>query len=88
MAQLVDLYLKRVAEETFRRRKYLYWKNFIVCNLMIPFPTREQLMEVRRQFREYDSLLSERVTREEYDTITFCFEEQEDVQLERLKSII
>ncbi|XP_068915676.1 sperm flagellar protein 2-like [Tenebrio molitor] len=80
--------LNALLKRLFDDEKYLYWKDFIVCNLMFPFPTREQLMEVTRQFREYDPLLTERVTREEYDTITFWFEEQEDVQLERLKSII
>jgi hypothetical protein len=46
--------LNALLKRLFDDEKYLYWKDFIVCNLMIPFPTREQLMEVRRQFWEYD----------------------------------
>ncbi|KAJ3644778.1 hypothetical protein Zmor_022482 [Zophobas morio] len=54
---------------------------------MIPFPTKTELMDIRNQFRQFDPDLMERVTRDDFNSITFSFDDREDVR-DRLRSII
>ncbi|KAJ3644780.1 hypothetical protein Zmor_022484 [Zophobas morio] len=79
--------LKALLKKLFDTEVYVYWKDFIVCNLMIPLPTKTELMDIRNQFRQFDPDLSERVTRDDFNSITFSFDDREDVR-DRLRSII
>ncbi|XP_015838044.2 sperm flagellar protein 2 [Tribolium castaneum] len=74
--------LNTLLRKLFDDEKYLYWRDFIICNLMVPLPTREQLMKVRQQFRQYDPDLTEKVTKDAFESIEFWFEDK------RVKSLL
>ncbi|XP_044253650.1 sperm flagellar protein 2-like [Tribolium madens] len=67
----LNILLRRLFDD----ESYLYWRDFIICNLMVSFPTREELMKVRQQCRQYDPDLTEKINRDEFETVEFWFED-------------
>lgn len=50
------------------------WKDFIIYNLYLPFPTEKQLLYIRQNFKDLDPNETENVTESEYNSVEFWFE--------------
>jgi adenylate kinase family enzyme len=53
---------------------FVDWKDFLVQASNVPFPTVQELIEVREEFRSYDPNCTETISREDYQKIQFWFE--------------
>lgn len=60
--------------EFFGDVEYVPWKEFITRNLLLPYPNIIELLELRKQFRDYDKNLTETISYEDYCNIQFWFD--------------
>lgn len=58
----------------FGNTEYVNWKDFIIYNLSVRFPSEEELMHIRAQFRENDPDVTECVNDYQFSNIKFWFE--------------
>ncbi|KAG5872936.1 hypothetical protein JTB14_005957 [Gonioctena quinquepunctata] len=65
------------------------WKHFIVYNFMVPFPSVEELLSMRRMFVELDRELTERISEEQFEGIRFWFETTpDDLRTSSIRNLI
>lgn len=72
--QLTPSQVSQVVVDLFGNAEYVEWKDFIIYNLSIPFPSEEELMDARKQFREYDPDATEHVKDYQFHNVKFWFE--------------
>lgn len=65
--------LQEVIYEIYGNVEYISWKDFIVYNFELPFPTEMQLLKMRKQFRDMDVDKLEFVNEIQFDTVEFWF---------------
>lgn len=74
--------LKSKHIETLMNRLYgkieiIDWKDFIVRNLYVDFPTHEELLNIREQFKKYDPDGTETITIHDFFNVSFWYETYE-----------
>ncbi|XP_018565855.1 sperm flagellar protein 2-like [Anoplophora glabripennis] len=67
-------HMDKVSKYLFDDVEYVQWKDFIIQNLMVPFPTDAQILEVRQAFRAFDPDCTELVTDYQFSKVKFWFE--------------
>lgn len=89
--QLQTKNMNSLSFEFFGHVELVDWKDFIIYNLCVEFPTEIQLMQTRRQFREFDVDSNEYIYDYQFNTIRFWFESEFDLedpqQLLRLRGL-
>nr|CAI5823941.1 unnamed protein product [Callosobruchus analis] len=75
--------IDKLVIELFGRFEMVPWKEFVLYNLMVPFPTEDELLASRRAYLEYDEQASELVSKENFDKVDLWFDER----LEKLQLI-
>lgn len=79
--------INELSEEIFGKMEYVPWKDFITQNLLLTsYPSMNELLQLRKNFVEYDPELTETVN-DDYETIKFCFQRSalENLSEEALK---
>ncbi|KAF7284780.1 hypothetical protein GWI33_021647 [Rhynchophorus ferrugineus] len=66
--------IKMVIDELFDELEYVYWKDFIVYNIRIPFPAENELILVRKLLRNCDPDCTELVYNYQFYSIKLWFE--------------
>ncbi|XP_022900706.2 sperm flagellar protein 2-like [Onthophagus taurus] len=70
--------MNRLCHEFYGNVEKVDWRDFILYNLCIKFPSEDEIMDMRRQFRELDEDKKEFVYDYQYDSIRFWFEKEFD----------
>ncbi|GJQ72077.1 hypothetical protein Trydic_g3174 [Trypoxylus dichotomus] len=68
--------MNKLSYEFFGQTEVVDWKDFIVYNLCVEFPDETQLMQTRRQFRDFDIDSNEFIYDYQFYTVKFWFETQ------------
>ncbi|KAJ8923226.1 hypothetical protein NQ315_001781 [Exocentrus adspersus] len=76
--QLQPRQVDRVSKSFFDELEYVQWKDFILYNLVVPFPTATEILELRNAFRKLDPDTIELVYDYQCLEIEFWFESTED----------
>ncbi|EEB17990.1 hypothetical protein Phum_PHUM496580 [Pediculus humanus corporis] len=82
-----------ILDEIYLDLEIVNWKDFIIYGFEIPPPTEEDVLNMRKLFRECDCSGTELITRENYDKIKYWFEENKrDIHLferhEKIKDLL
>lgn len=72
--RLQPSHVGKVLKRLFDNLEYIQWKDFIIHNLMVPFPTENEILELRSSFLSLDPDLTELITDYQYLEIKFWFE--------------
>lgn len=65
--------LQDLLYEIYGNVEYICWKDFIIYNLELPFPTEMQILKIRKQFRDMDVDKLEFVNEVQFNTVEFWF---------------
>lgn len=65
--------INELSLELFGDLEYVSWKEFITRNFLIRNPDVDELLQLRKQFLDYDQELTETICSEDYDNISFWF---------------
>ncbi|KAI4456812.1 kpl2-related [Holotrichia oblita] len=87
--------VNKLSYEFFGHVELVDWKDFIIYNLCVEFPDEVQLMQTRRQFRDFDVDANEYVYDYQFYAIKFWFESefdqenpQEALRLREIKKLL
>ncbi|CAG9813387.1 unnamed protein product [Phaedon cochleariae] len=69
--------ITQLSRELFGRQELVRWKDFIVYNLVIPFPSAEDILRLRKCYSELDSDAMELINEEQYESVDLWFEDTE-----------
>lgn len=62
--------------ELYCNDDYIDWKDFIIWNLLIPYPTEFEILDTRQQFRNMDPDKLEFVNQQQFSAVNFWFEDE------------
>ncbi|KAJ8943281.1 hypothetical protein NQ318_017299 [Aromia moschata] len=70
--------------------EYTQWRDFILYNLMVPFPNEDELFCMRKIFREYDPDSTELITDYQFLTTPLWFEDvvEDEIRAKLLKLLL
>lgn len=93
--KLLPTDVPEVAYQFFGNAEFVDWKDFVLYNLYVGFPTEEDLMNAREDFRCFDPDTTEVVMSYQYWKVKFWFEEEIDktspvsvYRLSRIKDLL
>ncbi|XP_046988570.1 sperm flagellar protein 2-like [Schistocerca americana] len=75
--------LQNIVHKVFGSQECVDWRDFLIYGLDLEYPTEEDILDVRRQFRVMDVDGTETVSFRDYQRVVFWFEKEleEDSQL-------
>ncbi|XP_074037928.1 sperm flagellar protein 2 [Leptinotarsa decemlineata] len=80
--------MEQLSEEIFGNNQSIQWRQFILYNLMIPFPSVEELLNLRKHLTEHDINFTEVISEEQFEEITLWFETSGDVQQQVVRNLL
>lgn len=80
--------ISHISQEMFGPQKFVCWKDFIIYNLILPFPTVDELIEIRNNFRNFDGKRTELIHINDYQSINFWFEADEKLDVDGIKNLL
>lgn len=66
--------INKLSLELFGDMEYVPWRDFIISNLLLPYPDMHELLKLRKQFINHDQEVSETISEDYYGEIRFWFE--------------
>ncbi|CAG9857088.1 unnamed protein product [Phyllotreta striolata] len=75
-------------QDMFGPQEFVCWKDFIIYCLALRFPTVNDIVLMRRAYKNIDLNSTELIDKKHYDDIPFWFETDEDVDVEAVKNLL